>query len=223
MNLSHVIDAVTRSPLSDSLARSALHWQADSFGRVRYLPRDWVRSTGDIAWQACVRYRHGLRATATQSDSAEAALVLDRDAFAPTDPYTRELIQYVLLRAMIAAASNDDQFDDQRRMLVLQRICSIDLTTEEKMFLMQEIQRPLSIRQLARYGRTLEASVGLYAASLLTADLSSPSAMLYLTALADALALSPALVAQIHRCADNADDSMPGSRRPQRREHPAAL
>jgi uncharacterized membrane protein YebE (DUF533 family) len=205
MNLSRIIDTLPHTTLSPTLAQ-----HASTSARRRRRRHDWIVTLGDIAWQACVLDRR-------------SAVGLSRGDFTPRDPYTRDFVELVMLRAMIAAAASDDNFDDDQRLRVLQRICSLELSVEERMFLMQEIQRPLSITQLARYGRGVPASCGIYAASLLTADLTTSSALLYLTALADALALSPALVAQIHRCAETLNDSPPGSRFPDRSAKPAML
>ena len=221
MNLTRTIDALTRSSLSDTLTRSAVAAQTDSANPRSQ--RNWVRYLGDVSWQACVRYRHGLSNSTNNGHLAEPMHALSRDDFAPSDPYTHDFAEYVMMRAMIAAAANDDGFDEQRRMAVLQRVCSLNIPTDEKMFLMQEIQRPLSITRLARYGRTTPAATGIYCASLHAADLSTSSAMLYLTALADALSLAPALVAQIHHCVDRASDPTPGSRPPSGRERSATL
>ncbi|MFK7885494.1 MAG: DUF533 domain-containing protein [Gammaproteobacteria bacterium] len=218
MNLSRIFDALPRTRLSQTLTQHAAGNAAPNASG-----RDWVRIFGDIAWQACVRYRHGLLRAMPAPGEPDSVLPLQRDDFAPADPYTREFTEMVMLRAMIAVAANDDHFTDERRMSVLQRICELELSIDERMFLMQEIQQPLAIEQLARYGRTTHAATGIYAASLFTADLSTSSAMLYLTALADALALSPALVAQIHRCAEQPNVSAPDKRFPDRYAKPAML
>ncbi|MEO1573435.1 MAG: DUF533 domain-containing protein [Pseudomonadota bacterium] len=222
MNTTPLIHDLARSGLSNSLAQQAAAWQGTRpvRGTPKDAQRDWVRHISDIAWQACVRYRHGQRRLAVLRAERRPDLSLDRNAFVPGDAFARDFLETVLLRAVVAAAVNGGQLDDAGRKGVLQRLCDNELSAgspagsgrEDRAGLMGEVQDPVSIKRLALQGQDLPAAATIYAASALAIHGGGASATLYLTALADALRIDSALAIHIQRCVERSLASRPGSR-----------
>lgn len=201
MKMTPMIYGLARTGLSHNLASHAAAWlgstaSSDALGEPAC---DWVRYVFDISWQACVRHRHA----SARLGALDASLQpLNRDDFIPADCYTREFLQAILLRAVIAAAFNGGQLDELGRTQAQQKLCELGLSAEQTVFLLNEMQRPRSVRRLARDGKSVPIATAIYVMSVLTIDTTSVSTMLYLTALADELGLEPALAAQIHRSVD---------------------
>jgi uncharacterized membrane protein YebE (DUF533 family) len=220
MNLNRVIDGLTRSGIGGGLGQpqafDLLGFSADrrpawaSAGR-----RDEPGVSDRIglrAWRAYRVFSSQCR-SATESGIAQDWLGLRREQFIPQDPYTREFLDIVLLRAMITAAGSDGHIDDSRRMRILERICTLDMTTSEKMFLMEEIQRPLPCSELAGYGQTPDLAILVYSASVVAVDCSQGGSQRYLAGLAENMELPAALVAALHNGVTSPDASFTPRRR----------
>ncbi len=101
----------------------------------------------------------------------------------------------VLVRAMVNAAKSDGQIDQTEQQSILGRLS--DRSPETIEFLRQEFARPLDVQEFAR-SVPLGMEEQVYMLSLITIDLDTSGEAKYLTALSDALRLSPEVRNQIH-------------------------
>lgn len=205
MNLNRVIDGLARSGIGGGIGNP------ETFDLLRCSKRgksSWATvneaneqsvsgKIGILAWR-CLQDFRGHSPSDLDHSIAHHWLELRREQFLPQDPYTREFLDFVLLRAMITAAGSDGHIDDGERMRILERICTLEMTTSEKMFLMEEIQRPLPCTALTGYGQTPDLAILVYIASVFAIDRSQSGSRYYLAELADNLKLPAALVAALH-------------------------
>lgn len=129
-------------------------------------------------------------------------------ASAPADPalepgeiraVTGEDSEKLVLRAMISAAKADGNIDQTEMQKIIGKISADDVTPAEKQFVLDEMSRPLDVRALAAEARNPAQAAQVYAASILSIDADTDAEKAYLRELAQALALDPAAVDQIHR------------------------
>ncbi len=111
----------------------------------------------------------------------------------------------LLLRAMIAAAASDGHMDSDERDRVFDEAGKLDLSPQEKATLFDELQRPLTMRDLVSQVDSPEVAVEVYAASLVAIDETREEGRTYLRALSLALDLPPELVASVHEQVAAAD------------------
>ena len=101
----------------------------------------------------------------------------------------------VLVRAMVNAAKSDGQIDQAEQQSILGRLS--DRSPETIEFLRKEFARPLNVQEFAR-SVPLGMEEQVYMLSLITIDLDTAGEAKYLTALSDALRISPEVRNQIH-------------------------
>lgn len=106
-----------------------------------------------------------------------------------------------LIRAMIAAAKADGKIDAAEKARIFERLEAMDLTSEEKAFVFDELAGPLDIEAVAAAARSPEQAAEVYAASLVAIEADGPQEAAYLERLAARLGLEDALVAEIHAVA----------------------
>ncbi|WP_319530277.1 tellurite resistance TerB family protein [uncultured Cohaesibacter sp.] len=111
-----------------------------------------------------------------------------------------------LVSAMIAAAKADGQIDTAEHKAIFDKIEELQLSSEEKLFLFDQLNKPLDIDGLVAQTRTKEQAVEVYMASLMAIEPDTPSEQAYLTMLAARLGLEPELVSQIHQTLIEAED-----------------
>ncbi|MEL7451558.1 MAG: DUF533 domain-containing protein [Pseudomonadota bacterium] len=203
-------DAVRRlpGPYSGGLAVGLL---ANAVGgrKMRKFARAAARlggaaAIGGLAWRAYNRFRGG--------DSAEDSLsrqampiswqYLAEAQFIPTEARETEVLELLILRAIIAAANADGLIDWRERMLILSRVEAMNASACEKEFLSDEIESPMSYKELAGLARTPELAAKIYAASLMPLDSESQESRAYLGALAQSMGLPLGLVRELDRDAD---------------------
>jgi len=114
---------------------------------------------------------------------------------APADPQEEALL-YV--RAMIAAAAADGTIDDQERAKILGQLESTDLDTEERDFLLREMDNPTAIDQLAAGVRNPQQALNLYTCSLLAVEVDTEAEREHLRRLATTLQLPPEELEEVH-------------------------
>ena len=78
----------------------------------------------------------------------------------------------------------------------------LEVTAEDKVFVMDELRKPLDVDAVARAVRTPEEAAEIYTVSLLAIDLDSASERAYLALLAARLNLDEKLVAHLHATVD---------------------
>jgi uncharacterized membrane protein YebE (DUF533 family) len=104
----------------------------------------------------------------------------------------------LIVRAMISAAMADGHLDAGEQGRLFREIDRLDLSTEEKGMLVDELRHPWSVEQLAAGATDPETTIELYAASVLAIDETRPESRLYLESLAATLELPPMLVESVH-------------------------
>ncbi|WP_185984430.1 tellurite resistance TerB family protein [Aureimonas mangrovi] len=110
----------------------------------------------------------------------------------------------LLLSAMIAAAKADGYIDREEEEAIFGKVDDLQLDSEEKGLLMDEMRRPKSIDELVAAATSPEVAVEIYLASILAVDADHPAERAYLDFLASRLGLEPDLVAEIRRTAEEA-------------------
>lgn len=120
---------------------------------------------------------------------------------APDDEAGQEALGRALVRAMIAAAKADGRIDFEEKERIFNRLDGMDLSSEEKAFVFDELSSPLDIDAVARGADTPEHAAEIYAASLVAITVDTPAERNYLEALADRLGLPQSLVSEIHAAA----------------------
>ena len=211
MDSTALIHSLARSGLSTPLTRQVVHWCDTDPTRSSptVLENGWIQHVGEAAWQGYARYRQGLGRLTPRHGQPDADVVYERDTFIPGDSFTHDYVASILLRAIVAASVSGGQLDRKGIEDVMKRLGNDELSVEHRAMLLSEIRAPVSIQRLARLATDEPAAIMIYAASVMAVDTADASAMLYLTALADALDLDAALVAQLHRSVERDHDEQP--------------
>jgi len=102
-----------------------------------------------------------------------------------------------ILRAMIAAAKSDGHIDAAEQNAIFAKLDGLDLDTEAKAFVMDELRRPLDIDAVVSAATSPELAIEIYTASALAIDPDDPAEQAYLAMLASRLKLDPGLKASI--------------------------
>ncbi len=110
---------------------------------------------------------------------------------------TRDDMSLAILRAMIAAAKADGHIDAAEQRIIFDRLDALDLDTEAKAFVVDELRKPLDIDAVVASADTQERAVEIYAASVLAIDPDDPAEQAYLAMLASRLKLDPGLRAAL--------------------------
>jgi uncharacterized membrane protein YebE (DUF533 family) len=153
-------------------------------------------------WQAT----KGGNSTVSQSGAADAAQSIENitpkaegTAFLPAPASERNALGVKLLQAMIAAAKADGHIDAEEQKRIFSRLDELDLSGEEKGFLMDELRKPLDIDAIVSLAENDEQAVEIYAASCVAIDPDDPAEQAYLSMLAARLKLAPELKAGIEQ------------------------
>lgn len=112
---------------------------------------------------------------------------------------TSEEGERLALRAMIAAAKADGQVDQTEMDRLLGQLEPDAISESERQFVIDELQRPLDVSEIAREVQTPAQAAEVYAASLLAIDIDSDREREYLRNLAAALRLDPGVVTFLHQ------------------------
>jgi uncharacterized membrane protein YebE (DUF533 family) len=102
-----------------------------------------------------------------------------------------------LLQAMIAAANADGHIDDSERSRIETHLHTIELGSDAKKLIEQELRNPLSVEQLASRVDSQAAASEVYLLSSLVVDERDPIEQQYLDRLAAALKLPEDLVVRL--------------------------
>ena len=107
---------------------------------------------------------------------------------------------------MIAAAKADGHVDAEEQRTIFAEIDKLDLDSESKAFVMDELRAPLDIDAVARGATTPETAAEIYAASLLAIDIDNAAERGYLAMLAARLRLDDGLVQHLHATIEGATE-----------------
>lgn len=119
--------------------------------------------------------------------------------FLPSAPKAQDDLSLALLRAMISAAKADGHIDAAEQKAIFAKVDGLDLDTEAKAFVIDEMRKPLSIDSVVADATTTERAVEIYTASVLAIDPDDPAEQAYLAMLAARLKLDPGLKATIEQ------------------------
>ena len=119
--------------------------------------------------------------------------------FLPARAEERDGMSLAILRAMIAAAKADGRIDAQEHRRIFDKLDEMDLDTEEKAFIIDELRKPLDIDAVVAAAVTPELAVEIYAASFLAIDPDDPAEQAYLAMLASRLKLDPGLRSAVEK------------------------
>ena len=153
-----------------------------------------VAAVGGLAYNAWQNYQRNQQGTVPTTGE---------DAFIPaaSDSRGQEELGKSLVRAMIAAAKADGRIDADEKEAIFGKLETMNLSSEEKAWVFDELSSPLDINAVAARADTPEHATEIYAASLVAITADTASERAYLDALAGKLRLAPALVAEIHKAA----------------------
>jgi uncharacterized membrane protein YebE (DUF533 family) len=154
-----------------------------------------VAAVGSLAYNAWQNYQNNQQGMSGQAPSQDAFIP------APGDARGKEELGKSLVRAMIAAAKADGRIDADEKEAIFGRLETMNLSSEEKAWVFDELSTPLDINAVAARADTPEHAAEIYAASLVAITADTASERAYLDALASKLKLAPALVAEIHKAA----------------------
>lgn len=167
-----------------------------------------LAAVGGVAYKAYSDWQAGKSADVTRTETASAAPPPppDNSAFlAGGAPEAQSDLSLALLRAMIAAAKADGHIDADEQQRIFGFLDQVDLDTEAKAFVMDELRAPLDIDAVARAATSQEIAAELYAASLLIVDEQNPAEKGYLAMLAARLKLPQDLVDHLHASVSGAN------------------
>ena len=100
---------------------------------------------------------------------------------------------------MIAAAKADGHIDAEEQSAIFDAVDTLDLDTEDKAFLMDELRAPLDVAAVTRGVEGVEAGSEVYLAARIVIAEPEPQERAFLADLARRLSLPDALVAQLDR------------------------
>jgi hypothetical protein len=104
----------------------------------------------------------------------------------------------LLIRAMIAAAYADGVLDAEERKRIVGKLEELQLSPEERSFIINELLNPAEMQTLIDVATTPELKQQVYAVSLLAIEVDTEAEKTYLETLARNLGLQPETVLQIH-------------------------
>lgn len=107
--------------------------------------------------------------------------------------------QMLLMRAMIAAAYSDGHIDNSEREKIFAQVETMDLSTQEKATLFDELRKPLDLASLVSQVPNAQTGIEVYAASAAALDLQQQDSQAYLHALANQLCIPSELTLSIQQ------------------------
>ncbi|MGX1307999.1 uncharacterized membrane protein YebE (DUF533 family) [Amorphus suaedae] len=160
-----------------------------------------LAAVGGLAYKAYSDWQAGKATETTQAEAASVAPApppADSAFLAGGAPQAQSDLSLALLRAMIAAAKADGHIDAEEQGRIFGFLDQVDLDTEAKAFVMDELRAPLDVDAVASAATSPEIAAEIYAASLLIIDDQNPAEKGYLAMLAARLKLPEDLVAHLH-------------------------
>jgi len=99
---------------------------------------------------------------------------------------------------MIAAAKADGKIDADEKARIFERLNSLNLDSDSKAFVFDELSAPLDINAVVAGADTPEHAAEIYAASLVAIEADTAAERAYLQMLAARLELDEAFVTEVH-------------------------
>jgi len=164
---------------------------------------------GALAYGA---YRNWQAGRAPEQDARASVPLLPpprETPFMPASEAEQQSLGLSLMRAMIAAAKSDGHIDAKEQSNIFAQLDNLNLSAEEKAFVLDELRKPLDVDAVARGARSPEQAAEIYVASLLAIDVDNPAERGYLAMLAARLNLDEKLVAHLHATVEGATEAAP--------------
>jgi len=170
-----------------------------------------MAALGALAYHAYRNYQAGQSpaASVTTATSVPALPAPQGTPFNPTSESDQQSLGRNLLRAMIAAAKADGHVDAAEQSNIFAQMDKLNLSADDKAFVIDELRRPLDVDAVAKAARSPEEAAEIYAASLLAVDVDNPAERGYLGMLAARLNLDEKLVAHLHATIEAATEKTP--------------
>jgi uncharacterized membrane protein YebE (DUF533 family) len=164
---------------------------------------------GALAYRAYQNWQAG-KAAVPAANSGVPLLPPPTDTpFNPASEAEQQTLGRHLLRAMIAAAKADGHIDNAEQANIFAQMDRLNVSAEDKAFVMDELRKPLDVDAVASAAQTPEEAAELYTVSLLAIDVDNPSERAYLGLLAARLKLDEKLVAHLHATVEGATEPVP--------------
>lgn len=161
---------------------------------------------GALAYRAYQNYQSGKSASPAVSTSVPLLPPPADTPFNPASEADQQALGRNLLRAMISAAKADGHIDATEQANIFAKMDRLNVSAEDKIFVMDELRKPLDVDAVASAARTPEEAAELYTVSLLAIDIDNPSERGYLALLAARLKLDEKLVAHLHATVEGATE-----------------
>lgn len=171
-----------------------------------------MAALGALAYRAYQNYQAGKAPAAAQASTPSNVAALPAPEGTPFNPASeadQQSLARKLLRAMIAAAKADGHVDAAEQANIFGQMDQLNLSTEEKAFVIDELRRPLDIDAVASGVHTPEEAAEIYTASLLAIDVDNAAERGYLGMLAARLNLDQKLVEHLHATIEAATEDAP--------------
>ncbi|PLX35985.1 MAG: DUF533 domain-containing protein [Hyphomicrobiales bacterium] len=156
---------------------------------------------GGLAYKAYQNWQGGAGGAAPADGEAETGAPdtggPGGDGFTPQSPEEANALGVALVTAMIAAAKADGHIDADEQIRIFNKMDELDLDSEAKAFLMDELRAPLDIDRIAGLARDDHSAMQIYAVSRLAVDPDHPAEKAYLETLADKLRLTGGFVREV--------------------------
>lgn len=159
---------------------------------------------GALAYKAYQNYRAGKQASPAAAAETPLLPPPADTPFSPVQEADQQSLARNLLRAMISAAKADGHIDAAEQANIFAQMDKLNVGAEDKVFVMDELRKPLDVDAVASCARTPEEAAELYTVSLLAIDVDNPSERAYLALLAARLKLDDRLVAHLHATVEGA-------------------
>jgi uncharacterized membrane protein YebE (DUF533 family) len=111
----------------------------------------------------------------------------------------REQGAVLLVRAMIAAANADGTIDQAERSRILGQLERLNLTPEERSFIVRELLAPASLEAIVREVQNADVAKQVYAVSFLAIEVDTDAERVYMKTLAERLGLDETTIREIHQ------------------------
>lgn len=174
-----------------------------------------MAAVGALAYKAWRDWQSGKDPAQTAEPARASTPLLPAPAgtpFNPANEMAQQRLARNLLRAMIAAAKSDGHVDAQEQARIFGEMDKLDLSSEDKVFVMDELRARLDIDAVADAASSPEEAAEIYAASLLAIDVDNAAERGYLGMLAARLKLDEGLVAHLQQNVAAASANAPAAR-----------
>jgi len=205
MNLDRILKSLLSSPASAGLAGAVAGGLLTSkSGRKiggKALQVGGMAAIAGLAYTAWQRHQREAALGAGASNAEPSQKQLREAGFLPaaTSASASGELDLALFRAMVAAARSDGRLDVGERRALFDHVAKLDLGEAERAELFGEIERPVTLEEVAASATTPQRALELYTASRLAIEPDSPAERGYLALLAARLGLDDALVASVER------------------------